>query len=325
MKRRALCVITALCALAAQAQSICFWTDEKEILPIRIYIDEEYLGDVTKAFSETPVLDTEGCLSVDVLAGKRMLTAVDKYGRIYEDWPGYIRTAKDKVYSIKLSGKGFRRVSNRSDYPYVFVGWDPLPYYYPPVYRHHGRRNPREDDDILAGMAVGAVTLTAAMTALVVKNWDFPDARFPYWSLGWNSEYLTGLNQWRNTLQGKARFGNLGGISLIADIGVASPMERSFREFDNPDHLTWSIGAGLDYGGLGFSIRYKAGASSDSVSPVKDSYDTFLIATIGYDWWVSDHLGINVHTGFGLSGNVNYDGLMDNFEYPIGFGLLYKF
>ena len=39
-----------LLPLAASAQSICFWTDAADIVPIRIYVDEEYLGDVTAAF-----------------------------------------------------------------------------------------------------------------------------------------------------------------------------------------------------------------------------------------------------------------------------------
>lgn len=315
-----------LASLSMRGQSICFWTDSKEVVPIRIYIDEEYIGDITEAMDETPVLDQSGCLSVDVLAGKRLLTAVDRYGRIYEDWPGYIRTAPEKVYNIRVSGNGFREVRNRSDYPYVFVGWDPVPYHYPVVMRRpHGRFNPKEDDDMVVGMALTAFSLTAAMTAVVARNWSFPDARFPYFSVGYNSEYMCGLNQWRNTVQGKARFGNLGGISLMADLGVASWMDRDFRDFDDPEHVTWSVGAGLDYGGFCFAIRYKAGTESDIASIFEDSYDTFLVATLGYDWWITDHFGLNLHAGFGLSGNVNYDGLMDNFEFPIGFGLHYKF
>ena len=63
MKRLLLPVLSAaillLCAAsAARAQSICFWTDDADVVPVRIYVDQEYIGDVTAAFSQQPLLDT---------------------------------------------------------------------------------------------------------------------------------------------------------------------------------------------------------------------------------------------------------------------------
>jgi len=325
MMRRIIIALAGLVScLAAQAQSICFWTDDEEAVPVRIYIDEEYLGDVTQAMDSTPVLDQEGCLSVDVIPGKRQLTAVDKYGRIYSDWPGHISAKAGDVYSIRLKAGGFHTPRNRDDYAFVFLGWDPVPYRYPYHYGRRGRRSsPSLDDDLMVGMAISAFAATAAMTAVAIKNWDFPDSRFPYYSLGWNTEYLGGLGQWRNTVQGRARFGNLGGVSLMADAGIATMLGRTYGDAA-PDHFTWSVGAGLDYGGFAFSIRYKAG-DAGSGGDFDGSWDTFLVAQLSYDWWIGDNFGLGIHAGYGISGNVHYDGLMDNYEYPLGLSLLYKF
>ena len=58
-------LLAALCGVPAAAQSICFWTNDADAVPVRIYVDQEYLGDVTVAFDKQPVLDTPGCLSID--------------------------------------------------------------------------------------------------------------------------------------------------------------------------------------------------------------------------------------------------------------------
>ena len=100
----------ALCGLPAAAQSICFWTDDADAVPVRIYVDHEYFGDITVAYQEQPLLDAEGCVSVDTTPDRHELTAVDKYGRVYKGWPGWIRPRTDKVNYLKLRAGQFRSV-----------------------------------------------------------------------------------------------------------------------------------------------------------------------------------------------------------------------
>lgn len=299
----------------ASAQSICFWTDDREAVPIRIYIDQSYIGDITLAMTGTPAMDQYGCLSVDTSPGKHFLTAVDRYGRIYEGWPGWVRPRLRTANFIKLEAGKFFNVVDRSGYGYVYDGWSPIvsmPLIVPAP-PHPREPNPKEDPAITAAMAIGALGVTGLMTAAVVENWNYPDARYPYISAGFNTEYMFGLREWRNTVQLRARFGNLGGFSLTADAGRAT-------QFDSLNHgidrITWSVGAGLDYSSFCFSVRYKA--------PTGDYSSTFLIANLGFDWWIGEHFGINLHTGFGVSG-FGGEGLFDYFEYPLGMGLLVKF
>ena len=111
--------------------------------------------------------------------------------------------------------------------------------------------------------------------------------------------------------QFKARFGGKGGFSLLADAGIAS-YPRSWETDAIP---TFSIGAGLDYGGFGFSLRYKPS--------VGNSFDTFFVGRLEYDWWITDGFALDFHAGFGVGG---YDpnGLMDYYDFPFGFGLLFR-
>ncbi|MBP5625719.1 MAG: hypothetical protein J6W98_02250 [Bacteroidales bacterium] len=329
MKRIFLLLLAAvLCGLPAAAQSLCFWTDDASILPIRIYIDHNYLGDVTEAFEEEPLLDTPGCLSVDTTPHRHELTAVDKYGRVYKGWPGTIRPRTNEINYLKMQSRYFR-IINRADYEYVFWDWIPIYTYADiPVHIHTGGLpiedlDPLTDNGLLIGMGVAAVGATAAMTVAAARNWKFPDNRFPYTAIGLSTEVMPILREWRNVAQFRARFGNLGGVSLLADAGVATSMDAYRHDYHSygrarrwpSSAFTFSVGAGLDYGGFGFSVRYKPA--------FENSTDTFLVARLAYDWWVTKDLAIDFHGGFGVGG-FGREGLFDYYEFPFGVGVLFR-
>ena len=308
--RTLLAAATLLLPAAASAQSIVFWTQDQNLVPIRIYIDQEYIGDVTAATPARPELDAPGTLSVDTTPVRHELTAVDKYGRVFKGWEGTLTPQPGKIYFECLSARGFRKV-NRKDYGFVFLHWVPvyrLPWYFG-VFRED--LDPHEDKGLMVGMAATAVGATAALGVAAARNWDVEDSRFPYFALGLGTEYFATLYEWRNVAQFKARFGGKGGFSLLADAGIAS-YPRSWEQSAIP---TFSIGAGLDYGGLGFSLRYKPS--------VGNSFDTFLVGRVEYDWWITDGFALDFHAGFGVGG-YDPEGLMDYYDFPFGFGLLFR-
>ncbi|MBQ9450633.1 MAG: hypothetical protein IJU34_04885 [Bacteroidales bacterium] len=313
--------VLLLMPAAVRAQSICFWTDDADVVPVRIYVDREYIGDVTAAFSNQPLLDTEGTLSVDTTPARHELTAVDKYGRVYKGWQGYINAREGEVHYLRIRGRQFREV-NHEDYGYVFLDWAPLFIYAPRPYYHFSVEDlsPLEDSGLLAGMAVTAVGATAAMGVAAARNWGLEDSRFPYFALGLGTEYFSTLGLWRNVAQMKARFGGKGGISLLADAGVSvlpyysyTGYGRTYRNFHS--EFTWSVGASLDYGGLSFGVRYKPAFN--------DFSETFLTARVAYDWWITGHFGLNFHGGFGVGG-FGAQGMMDYYDFPFGFGFLVR-
>ena len=309
-------LLAALCGVPAAAQSICFWTNDADAVPVRIYVDQEYLGDVTVAFDKQPVLDTPGCLSIDTTPERHSLTAVDKYGRIYKGWSGTIRARENEVYYLKLRAGDFR-VENRDDYGYVFLDWTPLFDIADIAIRHRilgsvvENMDPLTDNGLMIGMGIAAAGATAALGVAASKNWNIEDERFPYVALGLDSEYFSVLDEWRNVVRLKARFGNLGGVSLLTDMGVGLfPYRRS-----TSTTFTWSIGAGLDYGGFGFAVRYKPAIDA--------SRDTFLVARLEYDWWVADSFAVCFHGGFGVGG-YGEQALFEHYDFPFGIGFLIK-
>jgi hypothetical protein len=305
-------VAVFLLPAALSAQSICFWTPDQDLVPIRIYIDKEYIGEVTAATPDRPELDTPGTLGVDTTPVRHELTAVDKYGRVFKSWSGTLTPEPGKIYYERLSARGFRKV-NRKDYSFVFLNWVPL--YRLPWYYGYSRAlrdlDPHEDKGLMVGMAATAVGATAALGVAAARNWDVEDSRFPYFALGLGTEYFSTLREWRNVAQFKYRFGGKGGFSLLGDAGIAS-YPRSWEQSAIP---TFSLGAGLDYDGFSFSIRYKPS--------VGQSYDTFLVGRIAYDWWITDGFALDFHAGFGVGGYDN-KGLMDYYDFPFGFGLLFR-
>ena len=319
-------ILLLFAAHAARAQSICFWTDDPNAVPVRIYVDQEYIGDVTAAFSQQPLLDTEGTLSVDTTPTRHELTAVDQYGRVYKGWSGHITPKQGEILYLRIRGGRFREV-DRADYNFVFLDWAPLLLYTRPHHHVHiPDLSPLEDNGPLIGMAVAAVGASAALGVATAKNWDTPDSRFPYFAIGLGTEYFPILKDWRNVVQMKARFGGLGGLSLLADAGVSyfpyadSPYHMDWLAYDrsNPrgtSFFTWSIGAGLDYGGFNFSVRYKPATS--------DLTDTFLVGRVAYDWWITQSFGLDFHAGFGVGG-YGRQGLWNYYDFPFGVGFLVR-
>lgn len=307
---------SVLCVLPSAAQSLCFWTNDPDAVPVRIYIDQEYLGDVTSAFAEQPLLDTEGCLSVDTTPERHDLTAVDKYGRIYKGWSGRIRPREGEVCFLKLQAGRFR-VEDRDDYDFVFLGWNPVFDLIDIPIRHRvlgelvEDLDPLTDNGLMIGMGVAAVGASAALGMAAARNWNVEDERFPYVAVGLDTEYFSVLEEWRNVARFRARFGSLGGVSLMADAGLAvfPYARRSNTAF------TWSVGAGVDYGGFSFSVRYKA--------PVGESTDTFLVGRLEYDWWISRGFALAFHAGFGVGG-IGGKGLFDHYDFPLGIGFLVR-
>lgn len=316
MKNFTIAILLAAAALlfpaALSAQSIVFWTQDQDLVPIRIYIDQEYLGDVTAALPTQPELDAPGALSVDTTPVRHELTAVDKYGRVFKGWSGTLTPQPGKIYFERLNAQGFRKV-NRKDYAFVFLDWVPL--YRLPWYlgspRVLGDLDPHEDKGLMVGMAATAVGATAALGVAAARNWDVGDSRFPYCALGLGTEYFASLYEWRNVAQFKARFGGKGGFSLLADAGIATYAGSSLQDAIP----TFSIGAGLDYGGFGFSLRYKPS--------VGNSFDTFFVGRLEYDWWITGGFALDFHAGFGVGG-YGPEGLMDFYDFPFGFGLLFR-
>ena len=78
-----------------------------------------------------------------------------------------------------------------------------------------------DDDALLIGAAAVAVA-SAGMIVGVVKNWDVPDDRFPYFSLSPQFQVFTQTGTMREVLQMKCRLGNRGGISILGDLGYAT-------------------------------------------------------------------------------------------------------
>ena len=310
-KIRFIMVLAALLLpLGLAAQSACFWTDAADLVPVRIYIDREYLGDVTEAFGQQPALDAPGALSIDLTPGRHEFTAVDKYGRVYKG-TDHIRARENEIYFLKLRGWNFREV-NRADYAFVFLDWlpvfGPYPYRYPRL--HVEDLSPLDDQGLLIGMAATAVGATAAMGVAAARNWNNPDDRFPYVALGLDSEFFSTLGEWRNVAQLRARFGNKGGFSLMADAGAAF-----YPGYTWDTAFTFSLGAGLDYSAFGFSLRYKPAVGTSS--------DSFLTARAQYDWWLTRNFAIDFHLGFGVGG-YGPQGLFDYYDFPAGIGFLVK-
>ena len=311
----------ALSGLPAAAQSFCFWTDDPSIVPVRIYIDRVFQGEVTEAFQDEPLPGTPGCLSIDTLPDRHELTAVDKYGRVYKGWPKWVRARDGEINYMQMQGRYFR-VVDQAAYGYVFDNWYPI-YLLSDLHPRVGIRledlDPLTDDDLLVGMGIAAVGATAAMTVAAARNWHLPDGRFPYVAIGLGTELMTVTKQWRNVAQFRARFGNLGGVSLLADAGIAAALrgrpERAGSLRLPGSYFTWSVGAGLDYGGFGFAVRYKPA--------IGQSVDTFLAARLAYDFWIDRNFAIEIHGGFGVGG-YGRDGLFDHYEFPFGIGFLFS-
>lgn len=325
MKRFVLLSVLFFAAPFLRAQDVLFWTNDTKTLPIRVYVDKEYVGEVSTAYSSKPEPGAEGCLYMVMSPEVHSVTAVNCYGELYDGWSGKIRPEEGALSYVKIKKGSFKTASqasrNDEELFWLWYGWDPIIRPYPVRYHHHDLDIDPDDDALLVTMAVATVGGLAAMTAAAVKNWDYPDDRFPYFSAGYKFEYMCGLEAIRNVARFKYRFGNLGGISLIGDAGyrISEFGRRNIREFDSRydyNSFTWSLGFGLEYGGFNFGVRYKP-----AFNVMEDS---FLVADIDYDWILGEHFILSFNSGFGVCGYGDHN-LLDRFEFPIGVSFSYKF
>lgn len=329
MKKYILMFVMAVCSLSARAQDVCFWTNDAESLPIRVYVDKSYVGDVTAAYDRFPGMGAEGCLTFLIAPSECQITAVNRYGEVYDGWPGTLRPRHDADNVIKIARGQFvqteRSYDPDDDLFWLWVGWDPVYRPVPYVHHHHAGWVDKIDTDddylLLLTMSVAAVGGLAAMTAIAARNWSFPDSRFPYISAGYEFQYLPGLGEYRNVARLKYRMGNLGGLSLTGDIGhrTSGYSAYSLEQMDlrrSDSGLTWSAGLSLDYAGFNFGLRYKPALYAAD--------DSFLVAALNYDFLIGRSLVINIDAGFGVSG-YGSEGLVSRFEFPLGIGLGWRF
>ena len=172
-----------------------------------------------------------------------------------------------------------------------------------------------DDEALLIGAAAVAVA-SAGMIVGVVKNWNVPDDRFPYFSVSPQVQFLTQTGTIRDVLQFKYRFGNRGGISVLGDLGYTTGSMFEKGMFD--PGFTWSLGVGLDLGAFSLSFRGKP-----SVSGWHD--ENFLTCQLGYDIFITRDLALDLSAGAGVV--EYYEGCCAKlyWEIPVSVGLLWKF
>ena len=167
-----------------------------------------------------------------------------------------------------------------------------------------------DDAALIIGAAAVAVA-SAGMLVAVVKNWDKPDDRFPYFSLSPQVQYFTQSGTMRDVLQMKCRFGNYGGFSVLGDLGFCTGSLNERNLFD--PGFTWSVGMGLDMGAFSMSLRGKPATSRYS--------ENFLSFQLGYDIFVTRNLAIDLSAGAAIL--EHKDELY--WDVPLSLGLLWKF
>lgn len=167
-----------------------------------------------------------------------------------------------------------------------------------------------DDDALLIGAAAVAVA-SAGMIVGVVKNWNVPDDRFPYFSLSPQFQVFTQTGTMREVLQMKCRLGNRGGISILGDLGYATGSLFESGMYD--PGFTWSLGMGLDIGAFSLSFRGKPSTRVHT--------ENFFTCQLGYDIFVTRNFAIDLSAGAGIT---KYQG--DLFwDVPASVGLLWKF
>ena len=321
MKKLILSFALLLCAaLSMSAQQVCFWTNEYKTLPIRVYIDEQYVGDVTETYKSAPQFGDEGTLSIELTPGTHTIVAVNAQGYEYDGWPGTFRPADDKVSYVKIRKDKFPRYTSL---PYIVYDpyWYSLdygPYYYHHRHHHssdgnHGSSDYDEGElntEYTAALIVTAASLFVSGMVGAIVNWNYPDYRFPYLSVGYKAEFLPGVGAIRNVAKIKGRIGNYGGMSFIAEGGET----YYFRTGWEP---TIAAGFGWAYGAFEVDFRYQL--------PYYTQYQ-FASLDFSYDWFIKKNLAIDFNLGFGLSGlntfgNQRWNGI----EVPFGVGIQYAF
>ena len=167
-----------------------------------------------------------------------------------------------------------------------------------------------DDATLLIGAAAVAVA-SAGMLVAVVKNWDTPDDRFPYFSISPQVQFFAKSGTMRDVMQLKCRFGNHGGFSVMADLGYTTGSMSEANLFD--PGFTWSLGAGLDIGAFSLSFRGKPSTHRHS--------ENFLTCELGYDIFITRDFAIDLKGGVAVL--EHNDDLY--WDIPVSVGLLWKF
>ena len=167
-----------------------------------------------------------------------------------------------------------------------------------------------DDTALMIGAAAVAVA-SAGMLVAVVRNWDNPDDRFPYFSLSPQVQFFTQSGTMRDVVQLKYRFGSYGGFSILGDLGYTTGSLNEENLFD--PGFTWSIGAGLDIGAFSLSFRGKPSTSRHS--------DNFFNCELGYDIFITRDLALDLKGGVAL---IEYEKDL-YWDIPISLGLLWRF
>lgn len=167
-----------------------------------------------------------------------------------------------------------------------------------------------DDTALLIGAAAVAVA-SAGMLVAVVRNWDNPDDRFPYFSLSPQVQFFAQSGTMRDVVQLKYRFGSYGGFSILGDLGYTTGSLNEANLFD--PGFTWSIGAGLDVGAFSLSFRGKPSTRRHS--------ENFFNCELGYDIFITRDLALDLKGGVAL---IEYEKDL-YWDIPISLGLLWRF
>ena len=167
-----------------------------------------------------------------------------------------------------------------------------------------------DNTTLLVGVAAVAVA-SAGMLVAVADKWNVKDGRFPYFSFSSQVQYYCETGNVRDVIEFRYRGGNLGGFSLMGDLGCCSGSLNEPGLFDR--RFTWSVGAGLDLGAFSLQFHYKPSTSHSS--------ENFMNVQLGYDIFVLKNLAIDLRAGAGVFG---HDGNLYA-DYPLSAGLLWKF
>lgn len=327
MKKLATVLALMLSAFAALAQSdakVVFWADSEDGLPVRVYIDKEYVGDITEAYDDIPVFGALGALSVYTTPGRHNVAAVNCYGEVYTGTNTF-RASEEKMRDVMFRSYLFddqKDYVRMRDFDFIFIGWDPIirPPYHPHPRRPADDYDWDEDVDNAAKTAVGvaAVAGAAVMGTAAIKNWHKSDNRFPYFSFGFRNEHLHGIGIRRRTMAFERRLGGKGGMTIGAEFGYQYPNSHRNRMYLDP---TWAVKIGFDYGGFDFALRAKP-------LPIL-GFEAFYLADCRYNLWLGRHFGINFGLGYGISTyepTGEYVDIADfRFEKSGSFGLSWKF
>lgn len=167
------------------------------------------------------------------------------------------------------------------------------------------------DDAALIAGAAAVAAASVGMAIAISRQWNVPDSRFPYFSISPQMQYFFETGTMRDVLQFKYRFGNHGGVSLLADLGWCGG-SANVADCFAPD-ITWSVGLGLDMGAFSLSLRGKPATGRYS--------ENFVSCMVGYDFFITRGFAFDLSAG---AAAIEHDGEY-YLDIPVSVGLLWKF